>query len=169
MAFTLALISAAAGCGDGRPTAQQWAERVCAATAPWKATINDLTTQAQQQVASAGSAEETKQAMVGLLAGAEQASEAARRKVGQAGVPDAAGGAVVAQRFLASLQAARDAYAHARASVQALPTGDARAFYAALSTVMDTLSTEYAASAVDATNLQSAELATAFAEAKACQ
>lgn len=164
--FALGLVG---GCDSGKSDATEWASKVCRATAPWKASIGDLTTQAQQQIDSAGSAAPTKQAMVSLLSGAEQASEAARQEVDAAGVPDADGGAALAQRLVDSLQAARDAYAHARMSVQALPTGDAPTFYSALGTVMDTLSTEYAASALDTTALDSPELTKAFAEAPGCQ
>jgi hypothetical protein len=136
---------------------------------PWRASIDNLTSQAQAAVTSTSTAAQTKDAIVHLLTGAEQASEAARKKVAAAGVPDTDGGDEVARQFITSLTKARDAYAHARTSVQALPTNDAQAFYDALTTVMNTLTQEYAASAVDTSHLDSAALSKAFAEVPTCR
>jgi len=168
-AVLLVLPLVVAACAAKGPSPEKWAGDVCAAMTPWRASIENLTSQAQQAVTATSTAAQTKDAIVHLLAGAEQASEAARQKVAAAGIPDTDGGAEVAAQFAGSLTKARDAYAHARQSVQALSTKNAKSFYDALTMVMNTLSTEYADSAVDPTHLQSAALSRAFAEVPACR
>jgi len=67
-----------------------------------------------------------------------------------------------------SLTKVRDAYGKARDTVDALPTADSDRFYKGVQAAMVTLQQEYAASALDTTNLRSTELQAAFAEAPEC-
>ncbi|HEX6869574.1 MAG TPA: hypothetical protein VF163_00625 [Micromonosporaceae bacterium] len=164
----LSLLTVVAGCGSG-PTAQEWAGDVCTALAPWRAQISELNARANQELANASTATQAKASLIDLLAGAEAASETARAGVAAAGVPDASGGAEVARRFTASLAGARDAYARARAAVQALPADDDQAFYDAVVPVLTRLNTEYEASGVDTTSLASVELRDAFDGAAQCR
>ncbi|GAB2929367.1 hypothetical protein GCM10027280_16090 [Micromonospora polyrhachis] len=163
---TLALLLGA--CGSG-PTAQVWAASVCAALTPWRAEISDLTSSTQQQMTAKTTPAQAKENLVRLLGGAEKASETARKKVAAAGVPDVEKGELVSREFLASLTAVRDAYAKAKNSIEGLGIGQAGAFYDGVKTAIDILNQEYAASALDTTNLDSPELEEAFDEVPECR
>ncbi|GAB3160349.1 hypothetical protein GCM10027290_66230 [Micromonospora sonneratiae] len=163
---TLVLLVGA--CGGG-PTARVWAASVCDALAPWRAEISDLTSSTQQQMTAKTTPAQAKENLVRLLGGAEEASETARQKVADAGVPDVEQGAVVSRSFVASLSAVRDAYAKAKRSIEALSTGEAGAFYDGVKAVVDTLNQEYSASAVDTSKLNSPELEQAFDEVPECR
>jgi len=146
-----------------------WARSVCGALAPWRTQIADLTTKAQEQMRATKTAAQTKTNVVGLLSGAEEASETARRGVAGAGVPNVDKGADIAKRFTASLEKARDAYGHAKQTVSGLSTADADAFYKQVAAAFDTLGTEYEASAVDLSHVGSSDLQKAFDRAPECQ
>ncbi len=149
------------GCGAGRPP-EEWARQVCDALVPWRTEISTLNASVQQRMATAGTPVEARTLLVELLSGGEAASERARSAVAAAGTPDVADGDQLAQRFTASLERARDAYAHAKADLQHLPTTDATTFYDGVVAVMSRLTTEYAASAVDPGQIDSPELRRAF-------
>jgi hypothetical protein len=112
---------------------------------------------------------QTRDNLLTLLTGGQDASETARAAVAGAGVPAVDGGAQVAQRFVDTLARARDAYAHARTDLQGLSTIDAAAFYDGVESVLSRLQTEYAASGIDTTNLDSPELRKAFDGAEQCR
>jgi hypothetical protein len=169
LALVVTLLVGAAGCGGHGVEPKTWAGSVCAALTPWRAKINTLTLQAQQQLSTAKTAAQTKTNVVDLLSGAESASETARKGVAAAGTPDVADGERIATHFTGSLQKARDAYGHARTSVAGLSTGDAKKFYTGVKAVFDTLGTEYAASALDTSNVGSADLQKAFNEVPECR
>ena len=164
---TLALL-VAGGCGAGH-SAEEWAREVCATLVPWRLEITELNGRAQQQIAAARTAEETRQGLLELLSGAEAATESARVKLVAAGAPDVAGGEEVANGFIRSLERARDAYARAAADLQALPTADETAFYDGVVPVLDRLTQEYAAAGVETAELESAELRAAFDEVEQCR
>lgn len=103
-----------------------------------------------------------------MLGGARDATEKARGEVEAAGVPEVKDGKTIAAKMTESLTKVRDAYGKARDTVDALSTADASSFYTGVQTAMATLQREYAASALDTTNLRSTELQTAFAEAPEC-
>src|SRR5262249_6313717 len=136
---------------------------------PWRTEISDLTLKAQQELGTAKTASQAKTNVVNLLTGAEQSSEKARRGVADAGVPKVDGGDDIAKHFVASLEKARDAYGHAKTTVTALPTSDAKAFYAAVSRAFDTLREEYARSALDTEHVGSKDLQKAFDEVPECR
>ncbi len=117
----------------------------------------------------AGTPAETRTLLTELLSGGEAASERARSAVAAAGVPDVDGGAQVAHRFTASLGRFRDAYANARADLEALPMTDETSFYDGVVTVMTGLTSEYAASAVDPEQIDSPELRRAFDGTDECR
>jgi hypothetical protein len=156
-----------AGCGSGVAPAT-WVKSVCTALSPWRAQLAALTDETQTQLTSVTTPVQAKQNLVGLLSGAESASEAARRRVSDAGTPDVDGGDEIAGRFVASLRTARDAYAHARGTVAGLDAGDSNAFYSAVATAFEKLQREYAASALDTDKLSSAPLRKAFNEVPEC-
>lgn len=164
---TLALLGTAA-CGTGT-SPEEWAREVCATLKPWRLEITELNGRAQQQIAAARTAEETRQRLLELLSGAESATESARVKLVAAGAPDVAGGAEVADGFIRSLERARDAYARAAADLRALPMTDETAFYDGVVPVLDRLTQEYAAAGVETIQLESVELRTAFDEVEQCQ
>jgi hypothetical protein len=163
------------GCGEpsgAQPAGvapEAWARSVCGALAPWRTQISDLTAKAQEQMRATKTAEQTKTNVVGLLSGAEQASETARRGVAGAGVPNVDNGADIAKRFTTSLTKARDAYGHAKVAVSGLATADANAFYTKVADAFRTLGTEYEASAVDLDNVGSPALQAAFDQVPECQ
>src|SRR5262245_676379 len=120
-------------------------------------------------MATASTPTQTRTNLTTLLGGAERASERARATVAAAGVPDTAGGATIAARFVTSLAGARDAYGHARVRVAALAVDEPKAFYDGVGAAMAALSAEYAASALDTTNINSPELRKAFDEVPECR
>lgn len=156
-----------AGCAEGPPP-RAWAASVCSTLTPWRAEINTLTTRAQQQTPQSTTPEQAKENLVRMLEGARDASEKARSGVAAAGVPEVDGGAKIAEGMTDSLTRVRDAYGKARDTVHELPTAEPSAFYEGVSSAMVTLQKEYAASALDTTNLHSTELQSAFAEAPEC-
>lgn len=168
MSVLSALLVLLGACAPG-PTPQSWAASVCAALGPWRVEINRLTSITQQQITAKTTPGQAKENLVRLLGGAEQATEAARRKVEEAGVPEVQRGDAVADGFLSSLSSVRDAYGKARSSIAALATGQPDRFYDGVEAVMKTLNAEYKASAVDTSNLDSVELKRAFDEVPECR
>ncbi|WP_319459773.1 hypothetical protein [Micromonospora sp. RTP1Z1] len=162
---TLALL--VAGCGGPSPRA--WAASVCEALAPWRAEINKLTSSTQQQMTAQTTPAQAKENLVRLFAGAERASETARRKVEQAGVPETDRGEEISTGFRASLSKVRDAYGRARDTIDGLDTGKVTAFYDGVRAAVETLNKEYDASALDTGKLSSTELKQAFDEVPECR
>ncbi|AGL13974.1 hypothetical protein L083_0464 [Actinoplanes sp. N902-109] len=142
---------------------------MCQALAPWRSEIGTLTTRTQQQMNVATTPAQAKENLMRLFGGAQDASEKARKGVVDAGVPDVDEGKKVAESFTASLSAMRDAYGRARSGIEALAVSPAKDFYAKVTTVVQTLNTEYQASELDTTNLSSVELKEAFEEAPECR
>jgi hypothetical protein len=161
------VIGLVAGCGGG-PAPAAWAASVCKALGPWRATIGDLTVRTQQQMTAETTPAQAQENLVRLFDGAHAASERARARVEQAGVPDVDGGEAVRDRFTASLARARDAYGHARDSIAGLETNPSTGFYDRVTEVVRRLGQEYAGSALDTTNLESPELKRAFDEVPEC-
>ncbi|MEV1144353.1 hypothetical protein [Micromonospora sp. NPDC049799] len=157
-----------AGCGGG-PSPRAWAASVCSALTPWRAEISRLTSSTDQQMTARTTPAQAKENLVRLFDGAEQASETARRKVEQAGVPEAEHGAEVSEGFRTSLAKMRDAYGRARDTIDDLGTGQPTAFYDGVRAAVETLNKEYDASALDTTRLNSEELKRAFAEVPECR
>ncbi|HEX5598084.1 MAG TPA: hypothetical protein VFX61_19030 [Micromonosporaceae bacterium] len=155
-------------CGGG-PSARSWAASVCSALTPWRAEISSLASSTDQQMTAQTTPAQAKENLVRLLGGAEAATEAARRKVVAAGVPDVERGESVAQGFVASLAAVRDAYGRAKKSIEELATGQASDFYDGVEATMKTLHQEYDASALDTSTLNSKELKRAFDELPECR
>ncbi|MFC8847735.1 MULTISPECIES: hypothetical protein [unclassified Micromonospora] len=162
------LVLALAACGGG-PSPRAWAASVCEALTPWRAEINKLTSSTQQQMTAQTTPAQAKENLVRLFAGAEDASETARRKIDQAGVPEAEHGEEISARFQASLGKVRDAYGRARDTIDGLGTGEATAFYDGVRTAVETLDKEYDASALDTSRLDSEELRQAFDEVPECR
>jgi hypothetical protein len=149
-------------------SATDWAATVCTTLTPWRAKIAELNLDAKQRLAAARTPEQTRTELVALFTGAETATESARSTIAAAGIPAVAGGDEVARRFVASLQQARDAYAHAVAAIQAIAATDP-AFYDRVADVLSTLTQEYDRSGVDTTALNSPDLTAAFAGLSQCQ
>ncbi|MFC3503871.1 hypothetical protein ACFOOK_23275 [Micromonospora krabiensis] len=163
---TLALL--ASGCGGG-PSPQAWAASVCTALAPWRSEISRLTSSTDQQMTAQTTPAQAKENLVRLFAGAEQASETARRKVEEAGVPETEHGDEISAGFRTSLAKIRDAYGRARGTIDGLGTGEASSFYDGVRAAVDTLNKEYDASALDTSRLNSEELKRAFDEVPECR
>lgn len=156
-----------AGCSSG-PSANEWAESVCGALAPWRTTIADLNQKAATQMATATTSAETRENLSALLSGARQASETARAAVAAAGVPDVEGGEAVAREFEATLAGTRDAYAAAEAELAALPTLDDVLFYDSVEALLARLTNEYGSAGATLSTLSSPELKQAFDGTAAC-
>jgi hypothetical protein len=167
--FAVLIIATLTGCGDSKVPPAQWAAKVCAAVGPWRAQIETLNAQAQQQVSGASSPAQVRASLMDLLNGAAVASENARQAVAAAGVPDVDGGDTVAARFADSLTRAREAYRHAGSDLASLPSLDPTSFYDGVVAVMNRLQTEYAASALDTSNLDSPALRDAFDGVDQCR
>ena len=157
------------GCSDGGVPPREWAGQVCQALGPWTEEIGDLTQDTRTQMSQAQSPKQAKEAIVGLLRGAEEASEEARKGIEIAGVPDVENGEKIAKQFRDALTGARDAYRKARRAVEKLSTKDTDDFYDGVVTVMDKLNTDYNQTGVDTDKLASDELQEAFDEAPDCQ
>ncbi|MFV2101930.1 hypothetical protein [Micromonospora sp. LOL_024] len=163
------LVLLAAGCGSNGPSPRAWAASVCSALNPWRAEISKLTSSTHQQMTAQTTPAQAKENLVRLFGGAEQASETARKKVEQAGVPQAEHGAEVSAGFRSSLASMRDAYGRARSAIDGLATGEATAFYDGVRSTVGTLQQEYDASALDTSRLDSEELKRAFDEVPECR
>jgi len=148
---------------------KEWTTTVCGAMTPWRKQITDLNGKAQRQMASAKSAKQTRDNLVALLHGGEEASEQARKAVENAGEPDVEHGEQIAKQFTDSLAAVRDAYAHAGQAIGALATTNDDDFYDGVVDVITRMNQEYAAGVLDVSKLESAELRRAFDENPACQ
>ena len=148
---------------------KEWAASVCGALTPWRKQIADLNAKAQQQMASAKTPAATQKNLVGLLGGARDASERARKAVEDAGEPDVDQGELIAKRFVDSLAAVRDAYGHATDAIQKLSTKDDQDFYDGVVAIITTLNREYASSKLDTSAITSPELSKAFAEIPECR
>lgn len=170
LAAALLLVVGTVACGKDGVEPDTWVRSVCGALTPWRTQIADLTAKAQQQMTTATTPQQTRTNLVTLLGGAERASEDARRGVAEAGVPAVDKGDHIAGRFTASLTRARDAYANARTTVEALPVGaDPKPFYDGVASAFARLGEEYATSTLDTTNVGSTDLQRAFDEVPECQ
>jgi hypothetical protein len=169
-ALLVAAFASLTGCGSSHNgvAPRVWAADVCQALGPWRAQITTLNAQAAQDTKAATNPEQTRDSLVKLLTGAQQASEQARAKVEAAGAPDVTDGLAIAARFVTALARVRDAYAKALHSVQALPVTQAKTFYDGVESTMDILRTDYAAAGVNTTTLASADLRQSFDEVPAC-
>ncbi|WP_412540863.1 hypothetical protein R8Z50_34615 [Longispora sp. K20-0274] len=169
-ALTVLLLSSGllAGCqGDVAP--EQWADSVCVSVRTWQVKVGQLTKNAQDSMATAKNPHEAQQSLLGLLGGAEGASETARASVKGAGVPDVDKGAQFADQLAKAIGAARDAYGKARRTIEGLPTSEAKPFYDGVSTAMETLKQEYQPESADPAKLDSPELKKAFTTAQSCK
>lgn len=162
------MVLALGACADG-PSPWAWATSVCQALTPWRAEISKLTSSTEQQMTAQTTPAQAKENLVRLFAGAEQASETARRRIEEAGVPDAEHGEEVSQGFRTSLGKVRDAYGRARITIEGLSTGRPVIFYDGVRAAVDTLNKEYDASALDTSRLNSEELKQAFDEIPECR
>ncbi|MFY1618914.1 hypothetical protein [Micromonospora sp. WMMD736] len=161
------LVVVLTGCGGPSPRA--WAASVCGALTPWRSEISKLTSSTDQQMTAQTTPAQAKENLVRLFGGAEQASETARRKVEQAGVPETDNGEAISAGFRGSLEKMRDAYGRARDTIEGLGTGEPAAFYDGVRAAVDTLNKEYDASALDTSKLNSEELKRAFDEVPECR
>jgi hypothetical protein len=157
-----------AGCSSN-PAPRAWAAAVCQALTPWRAEIGTLTSRTQAQMDAKTTPVQAKENLVQLFGGAQTASEAARKGVEQAGIPEATHGEVVARSFRESLTAVRDAYGRARTGIEGLATDPSDAFYGQVADVVKQLQTDYDKSALDTTKLDSPELKQAFDEVPECR
>jgi hypothetical protein len=164
----LALVASLAAC-SGAHGARAWAAAVCTSLSPWRAEIGSLTTRVQQQMSGVTTPGQAKDNLMRLFAGGHDASERARAGVAQAGVPDVTGGKQIADSFTASLAALRDAYGKAEQGIEALATAPASAFYTQVEKVVAQFNKDYAASSLDTSKLNSAELKEAFDEVPECR
>jgi hypothetical protein len=162
------LCASLVGCSSGAGP-RAWAASVCAALAPWRAEIGTLTNRTQQQMTAATTPAQAKENLTRLFGGAEAASERARAGVQEAGVPDVEDGTRVAEGFVASLGAMRDAYGRARTGIEQLATSPSKEFYTKVAAVVDRLNAEYQQSSLDTSRLDSAELKRAFDELPECR
>ncbi|BCJ58977.1 hypothetical protein [Micromonospora endophytica] len=163
---TLALLAA---CGSSGPSPAAWAASVCSALTPWRAEISKLTSSTNEQMTAQTTPAQAKENLVRLFGGAEQASEDARRKVEQAGVPEVEHGEEISAGFRASLASMRDAYGQARTTIDGLSTGEAGVFYDGVRAAVEVLKQEYDASGLDTSQLNSEELKRAFDEVPECR
>ncbi|MEH1055961.1 hypothetical protein V6U89_12200 [Micromonospora sp. CPCC 206171] len=162
------LVLAVAACGGG-PTPRAWAASVCEALTPWRAEISKLTSSTDQQMTAQTTPAQAKENLVRLFGGAADASETARRRVADAGVPETEHGAEISKGFQTTLEKVRDAYGRARDTIDGLGTGEATTFYDGVKATVETLTRDYDASALDTSRLNDQELKQAFAEVPECR
>ena len=164
------LVGVLVGCSSRTgPAAQPWAASVCGTLATWRSAITDLNQQAAAAMSATTTPEQTRANLLDLVAGAREATEAARAAVTAAGVPAVEGGEQVARGFTESLAKTRDAYAGAEADLRALPAEDETAFYDGVVAVLGRLSAEYDQAGQDLQTLNSTELRQAFDNTPECQ
>ena len=166
--LVLSFVVTLGGCSGG-PAPRAWAATVCTVLAPWRTEISTLATRTQQQMTAETTPAQAKENLTRLFGGAETASEKARAGVERAGVPNVERGKQVADSFAASLSAMRDAYGRARTGIDGLKTAPSEAFYQQVTKVVEQLQTDYSASSLDTSKLNSAELKDAFDEVPECR
>ena len=154
---------------SGAHGARAWAASVCTSLEPWRTEISSLTARTQEQMDTATTPGQAKENLMRLFAGAEDASERARAGVVKAGVPDVDNGQQIADGFTGSLAAVRDAYARAKSSIGALRTAPAESFYQQVTKVVEQLQSDYQASSLDTSKLNSQELEAAFEDLPECR
>ncbi|MDY7090738.1 MAG: hypothetical protein SYR96_37315 [Actinomycetota bacterium] len=164
----LALFPTLAAC-SGSHDARAWAASVCTTLEPWRTEIGSLTTRTQQQMDTATTPRQAKENLMRLFGGAADASEKARAGVVKAGVPDVDDGERIADGFTGSLAATRDAYSRAKSGIEALQTAPAQTFYEQVTRVVQQLQSDYQASGLDTSKLDSSELKAAFDEVPECR
>jgi hypothetical protein len=158
-----------AGCGTSAVEPRTWAKSVCSALDPWRTRVADLTGQAQQEITKSATPSQTRQSLVTLLGGAEQASDEARQRVVDAGVPDVDGGEKAAGKFVTALTRARDAYGRTKTIISELDVSRDKTFYDAVDAAFRKLNQEYSASALRIDTVGPAPLHKAFDEVPECQ
>ena len=163
-----ALVLSLAAC-SGAPGPRAWAASVCTALTPWRTEIGSLTSRAQQQITVNTTPGQAKENLTRLFAGAQDASEKARAGVVKAGVPDVHNGKQIADGFTDALAGLRDAYGRAATGIEGLAIAPAKDFYAQVEKVVTQLNTDYAASSLDTSKLNSPELKEAFDEVPECR
>ncbi len=166
--LVLALALSLTAC-SGAHGARAWAASVCTTLEPWRTEIGSLTTRTQQQMDTATTPGQAKENLMRLFGGAEAASEKAREGVTKAGVPDVDNGAQIADGFAGALAATRDSYARAKTGIEGLKTAPAQTFYQQVGQVVEQLQTDYQASSLDTSKLNSTELKAAFDEVPECR
>ncbi|GIG58801.1 hypothetical protein Lfu02_31730 [Longispora fulva] len=142
---------------------------MCVSVRTWQVKVGQLTKNAQDSMATAKNPHEAQQSLLGLLGGAETASETARATVVGAGVPDVDRGSQFADQLAKAIAAARDAYGKARRSIAGLPTTEDKPFYDGVTSAMETLKQEYQPESANPAKLDSPELKKAFTTAQSCQ
>lgn len=157
------------GACSGAIAPRTWAASVCRSLTPWRAEIAMLNSNAQTEMSTTTTPEDTRTHLIELLGGAQRASEKARAAVATAGVPDVRGGAEIERRFVAALTSVRDAYARAEQAISALATTNADVFYRGVADVMTTLNADYAKSGLNTDQLVSPELQADFDKVVACR
>ena len=127
-----------------------------------------LATTEHQQEASSKTTQQTKANVLTMLIGSEKASEIARQKVSQAGVPAVDDGEQIAGRLISSLAKQRDAYATARMTVEQLPVDRIGDFDNGVYDAIKTLQATRAAHTFDVDNVGEDELQRAFNDIPEC-
>lgn len=168
LVLVLVLAAPLAAC-SGQPGAHAWAALVCTTLSPWRSEIDSLTSRTRQTMTTKTTPPEAKENLARLFDGAAAASEKARAGVERAGVPDVPNGQAIADGFLASLAGIRDAYGQARTGIEALATTPPQTFYDQVGKVVAQLTTDYEASSLDTTKLESVEIRQAFDALPECQ
>ncbi|MFF5296859.1 hypothetical protein [Paractinoplanes globisporus] len=163
-----ALMASVVAC-SGAPDPRVWAASVCATLSPWRTEIGSLTSRAQQQINANTTPGQAKENLSRLFVGAHDASETARAGVAKAGVPDVSNGQQIAEGFTGALAGLRDAYGKAATGINGLATTPSKTFYEQVAKVVDQLNTDYAASSLDTSKLNSPELKQAFDEVPECR
>jgi hypothetical protein len=148
-------------------SANQWARSVCPAVINWSSSIRGAVGQVQKKVTEDSDPASTKTELVALFGDAESASDTARRKVVQAGIPEVDNGSKVAREFAGALAAARDGFGTAKRTVAGLDTADKSKFYDGVVAAGDRLTKEYKQSS-SALKTNSSELDKAFDSVPEC-
>lgn len=177
-ALVIVLLALTVACGDDDPEVRRpgdkvpaaaWAKHVCTAVRPWAGTIQTAVANTQATLGKSGDPQVVKPQLTHLFLGAATATDTAIAEIDEAGTPDVANGEKIAQDFRAALVSARNAFATAQTSVQALDTSDKKKFDAAVSQVGTKLKQDYAKAGKNIRQATSDELTRAFDEEPACQ
>ena len=178
IAAAIVVIAIAAACGSDEPaaapetkkvSAQVWAKDVCETVRPWAGTIQTAVTNTQKTLSKSSQPKVVKPQLTQLFFGAANSTDTAIAGVTDAGVPDVDNGEKIAKDFRSALVSARDAFAAAQKSVQALDTKDKAKFDAAVSKVGTKLKQDYAKAGKNIEKATSQQLTQAFEKEPACK
>ncbi|MFN2544677.1 MAG: hypothetical protein ABR600_08935 [Actinomycetota bacterium] len=158
-------------CGGGRPPVRAgvYADRVCSATADWLRKVQLRAGTVADAVSPATTPAEGREVLRRYVDAVVSETRTVVAAVRDAGEPDVADGAAIAEHLVGALEAARGALEAAEKEVASLPTSSRTAFTAAAQALALRIGTRVGEVAVALHRLSSTALDRAFEASRPCR